>query len=148
MKRTAWVSRSVVLAFFAAACGDGPTEPEDIDFAPSLGVDLSQMTRTDAGVYIQTLTPGSGDRQLTPANHYSMDYILWLTDGTQLDRGTVRTEVTPSFIAGWELGVQGMRVGEVRRLVVPSRLGYGEEGFGQVPPNSVLVFQVSLAALR
>ena len=148
MKRNAWVECLAVLPFFAAACGESPTEPEDVTFAPSLGIDLSQMTRTESGVYIQTVTPGTGDRQLTPANHYSMDYTLWLADGTRLDQGTVRTEITPSFILGWEIGVQGMRVGEVRKLVIPSQLGYGEDGLGAVPPNAVLVFEVSLAALR
>lgn len=148
MRRTAWGSCAAALALLVASCGEGPTEPGDVSFAASLEIDLSQMTRTDTGVYIQTVTPGTGERRLTPANHYSMDYILWLPDGTRLDQGTVRTEVTPSFIPGWEIGVQGMRVGEVRKLVIPSRLAYGEAGLGAVPPNSVLVFQVSLAALR
>lgn len=148
MRKTARGGCVAVFAFFATSCGEGPTEPADVTFAASLEIDLAQMTRTDAGVYVQTVTPGTGDRRLTPANHYSMDYVLWLPDGTRLDQGTVRTEITPSFIPGWEIGVQGMRVGEVRKLVVPSRLGYGEDGFGQVPPNSVLVFLVSLAALR
>ena len=49
MRRTAWGSYSAALAFLAASCGEGPTEPGDVTFAASLEIDLSQMTRTDTG---------------------------------------------------------------------------------------------------
>jgi peptidylprolyl isomerase len=52
-------------------------------------------------------------------------------------------------IKGWDEGVVGMRVGGRRRLVIPSRLAYGERGAGGViAPNETLIFVVDLLELR
>jgi len=52
-------------------------------------------------------------------------------------------------IAGWDQGVAGMRIGGLRKLTIPSRLGYGAAGYpGLIPANATLVFEVELLSLR
>lgn len=51
---------------------------------------------------------------------------------------------TGRVIKGWDIGLMGMRVGGVRRLFVPARLGYGERQVGAIPPNADLQFEIAL----
>ncbi|KAJ6339293.1 hypothetical protein OIU77_007288 [Salix suchowensis] len=52
-------------------------------------------------------------------------------------------------IKGWDVGVNGMRVGDKRRFTIPPSMGYGERGAGgKIPPNSWLVFDVELVNVR
>jgi len=51
-------------------------------------------------------------------------------------------------IKGWDVGVQGMKVGGKRTLIVPADMGYGAGGAGPIPPNATLVFEVELLDVR
>ncbi len=92
----------------------------------------------------------------------AVHYTGWLFDakandfhGKQFDSS--RTRGTPfkfplgagRVIKGWDRGVQGMKVGGQRTLIIPAKLGYGERGAGGViPPNSVLIFDVELIGIE
>jgi FKBP-type peptidyl-prolyl cis-trans isomerase FkpA len=133
----------VVLLVIAAACGDSgsPTEPEDVIFASTLSIDLTRMTKLPSGVYIQTTTPGSGTAQITATSNWALNYKFWLPDGRLLDEGGLTRQQGP-FIEGFEIGILGLKVEEVRKIVIPSRLGYGPDDLGSIPGNSVLVYEV------
>jgi FKBP-type peptidyl-prolyl cis-trans isomerase FkpA len=107
-------------------------------------------TTTASGLVIEELTVGSG-ALAAAGQRVTVHYTGWLTDGTKFDSSKDRSEpfVFPlggrRVIAGWDEGVQGMRVGGVRKLTIPPALGYGARGAGGViPPNATLVFEVEL----
>lgn len=144
---------AVVVAAGVVACGDdanpfGPN-PEDVEFAAALGVDLSQMVRLPSGTYIQDLAVGIGDTVVS-GDSISVHYEGWLADGTKfdssLDRGTpfvFTVGVTP-VIPGWQEGIPGMIEGGLRKLVIPAAQAYRASGQGPIPGNAVLVFDVEL----
>ena len=78
-------------------------------------------------------------------------YVGKLLDGQQFDSSRSRRDPLDfalgagDVIKGLDQGVQGMRVGGVRKLTIPAELAYGEHGCGGViPPNATLVFDVEL----
>ena len=94
----------------------------------------------------------------TPGAHVRVHYTGWLyEDGAatqQFDSSRSRGEPfafplgAGRVIEGWDQGVAGMRVGGLRRLVIPSDLGYGAYGAGGViPPNATLLFEVELVGV-
>ena len=78
----------------------------------------------------------------------AMSYVGTLeADGSRFDAGTNFrfTLGAGDVIKGWDRGIVGMRVGGRRKLVVPSKLGYGKKGSGpEIPPNATLLFDVTL----
>ncbi len=52
-----------------------------------------------------------------------------------------------TVIQGWDQGVLGMRVGGLRRLVIPPSLAYGSQSTGSIPPNSTLIFEIELLGI-
>jgi FKBP-type peptidyl-prolyl cis-trans isomerase FkpA len=105
---------------------------------------------TATGLMIEDLTVGTGEFA-SAGQKVTVHYTGWLTDGTKFDSSKDRNDpfVFPlgkrNVIAGWDEGVQGMRVGGVRKLTIPPALGYGARGAGGViPPNATLVFEVEL----
>jgi FKBP-type peptidyl-prolyl cis-trans isomerase FkpA len=86
----------------------------------------------------------------------TVNYTGWLYlpdapqhHGTQFDSSVGRKPFTfrlgsGGVIPGWDQGVDGMKVGGKRTLVIPASLGYGADGAGPIPPNANLIFDVEL----
>lgn len=142
------------LALVAAACGDNddPTEPVYSDpatavYAPSLGVNLATMTRSERGLYTQDRTVGTG-AVATTSSTVTVNYTGSLPTGRQFDAGTSQFPLD-RVVPGFREGIAGMRVGGERLLVMPPALGYGDNppSGSRIPPNSVLVFTVRLVSI-
>jgi FKBP-type peptidyl-prolyl cis-trans isomerase FkpA len=54
----------------------------------------------------------------------------------------------PNMIAGWNSGLQGMKVGGKRLLIIPPSFGYGAQAYGPIPANSTLIFEIELLKVR
>lgn len=123
------------------ACGPTPTAPGQ--FAPYSQTDLRAGSGTEAS---------TGDT-------VGVLYTLWLYDSSKPDGKGLQLETSGTspfsfqlgahaVIAGWERGVPGMRVGGLRRLVVPPDLAYGDTRSGIVPANATLVFDIELVSVQ
>lgn len=148
---------TAILVTGVAACGGSSTEPEldprDITYAPQLEIDFSRMTRTASGLFYEDVTAGAG-AEARAGNVVRVNYSGWLPNGTLFDANTDPANPLEFLlgagvvIPGWDEGVAGMRVGGVRKLVIPPALGYGNRAVGPIPANSVLIFEVRLIGIQ
>lgn len=116
-------------------------------FTPSLNIHLDSMSRRADGLYVQDLVVGSGG-VATLGRTVVVRYTGWLPDGKQFDAGEITVTLgSNKTIRAWEEGLLGMRVGGKRRLISPANLAYGNTATGEIPPNSVLVFEMELQSV-
>ena len=119
---------------------------------PPLGVDAETFT-TERGVQVIIIEKGSDEDPTQAGDSVSMNYTGWLTaDGTMFDSSHNRCEEftfllgSGQVIQGWDEGILGMSPGDVRRLIIPAELAYGEQDRTGIPANSSLTFDVELIA--
>ncbi|MFJ3045720.1 FKBP-type peptidyl-prolyl cis-trans isomerase [Herbaspirillum chlorophenolicum] len=118
---------------------------------------MSTVT-TASGLQYEEITAGSGD-EAKAGSHVTVHYTGWLQNadgsaGSKFDSSKDRNDPfafplgAGHVIKGWDEGVQGMKIGGVRKLIIPADLGYGARGAGGViPPNATLIFEVELLAV-
>ncbi|MCL2282031.1 MAG: FKBP-type peptidyl-prolyl cis-trans isomerase [Fibromonadales bacterium] len=104
-------------------------------------------------VDIKVIKEGSGEpvkkRQLVQVH-----YTGWLADSTKFDSSRDRDEPLQfmlgagQVIMGWDIGIEGMKIGEVRSLKIPAALAYGANAVGPIPANSDLLFEVELVSAQ
>lgn len=140
---------SLTIALAIVGCGDSPFQViEELTFDPSLGIDLAAMERLPSGVYRQDILVGTG-LEVVDASVPTVFFEGWLANGTKFGEGSFAFVVgTGSVIPGFELGVFGMRVGGVRRIIIPPALGYADQEQEAIPAGSVLIFEVTLDSLE
>lgn len=102
---------------------------------------------------MQILKEGSGDTVSAIGDTLVVAYTGYFVDGTVFDSSVGRSDFEFSLgagqvIAGWDLGLVGMKVGEERRLVLPPEFAYGQNAVGPIPANSTLVFDVRLIEIK
>jgi FKBP-type peptidyl-prolyl cis-trans isomerase FkpA len=145
--RSTHIISALILALVAASCGGDDSSPA----SPSANVPYSQ---TDLRV-------GTG-AEATAGRGITVNYTGWLYEagaaenkGRQFD-SSLSPGRTPfgftlgagNVIRGWDQGVVGMRVGGLRRLVIPPALAYGAQGRPpDIPPNATLIFDIELLSV-
>jgi len=117
---------------------------------PSL---TSNAVTTASGLQYEELQVGTGATAKS-GDSVTVNYTGWLTNGTKFDSSIDRGQTfdftigAGNVITGWDEGVQGMKVGGTRLLVIPPTLGYGSAAQGSIPANSTLIFEVQLVAIK
>jgi len=113
---------------------------------------MSEQQRS-SGLIVEELTVGDG-AAATAGQTVTVHYTGWLTDGEKFDSSKDRDDPfqfalgAGRVIKGWDEGVEGMKVGGTRKLIIPLTLAYGTRGAGGViPPNATLVFEVELLSI-
>ncbi len=109
---------------------------------------------TDSGLRYQIIQKGTGE-QAQKNKGVSVHYKGMLVNGTVFDSSYKRKDPIDftlgigQVIAGWDEGIQLLKVGDKARFVIPSHLAYGSQGAGGViPPNAILIFDVELMAVK
>lgn len=154
MSRSLPAALLLLLCLTLAAC-QRPADDASAPDAPALdGEVISELQVT-------TLREGDGPA-IASGQQAIVHYTGWLYaperedgKGTQFDSSHPRGQPfefplgAGRVIRGWDIGVEGMQVGELRRLVIPADMAYGSRGAGGViPPNAVLLFEVELLEIR
>ena len=175
MKALQSLSACAFLVFFAAC---GPRGEQAEEAAPDAAAPADETASTspeaataaaDPDAEAIEIEPGLTMRILKEGNGESAEsgqtavvhYTGWLYDENAADRRGEKFDSSVdrgqhfefplgagAVIAGWDRGVEGMKIGEVRELTIAPELAYGERGAGGViPPGATLVFEVELADL-
>lgn len=124
-------------------------EPETLQYADSLHIDVTRMTRTPSGLLYLDRHIGSGPIA-EKGREVSVGYIGSLADGRIFDQSRPGDPIAfvlgeGEVISGWDEGIAGMKVGGRRLLVIRPSLAYGNASPGAgIPPNATLVFEVTL----
>jgi hypothetical protein len=128
----------------------GVTDAGMVDTMPS-PTDSHWVPLGSAGLKTWDVVTGTGT-PVTSGQHIVVFYTGWLaSNGTKFD--SRRSPAAPadfsltSLIQGWKQGIVGMKPGGIRRLLVPSALGYGAAGSPpNIPANADLVFEIKLVS--
>jgi FKBP-type peptidyl-prolyl cis-trans isomerase len=133
----------------AVGCSRAPEELTST-FKPAVGTPLPPgPTKLE----IEDVSVGKG-REAKAGDTVHVQYTGTLTNGKKFDSSYDHggdpfkfTIGKGQVIKGWDQGVPGMKVGGKRKLRIPSDLGYGTSGSGEIPPNAGLVFDIELVSI-
>lgn len=142
---------SLVVACVVAVGGCSSNHKTLLYEAPD-GTKMEPMNFKGIAMTIEDLKVGTGDeakRKSIVTVHY---HGTLAEDGKVFDstRGGEPAEFPLNrLIPGWQVGVPGMKVGGIRRLMIPPQMAYGADGEGDViPPNATLVFTIELVGVK
>jgi len=111
------------------------------------------IVTTPSGLKYVDLAPGSG-ATIKTGDQVTVNYVGKFTDGTVFDASSRHggtfdyVQGVTSLIPGWTEGTSTMKPGGKRKLIIPPNLGYGLDGNEAIPPNSTLIFEIEVIAVK
>jgi peptidylprolyl isomerase len=149
---------ALLLGLLVAACGPATPQEAETDTADSTNEEADSSEEgtetgsrvTESGLEYIEVEAGTGARA-QPGDQVTVHYTGTLEDGTEFD-SSAGGEPIPfvlgegRVIPGWDEGIALMNVGGKAQLIIPPELGYGAEGFGPIPPDATLYFDVELVS--
>ncbi len=113
-----------------------------IDYAIENNLNL---LRLESGLYIMLIQEGIGPK-LRWGEKVRVEYIGTYLDGREFDstyrRGKSFVTSVGAAIPGWNEALRKLQSGAKAKIILPSRLGYGDKEYAGIPPNSILVFDL------
>ena len=149
MTRNEWIAVAVSMTLLAFLFYGGAFMGL---FTTTDNITTDMSTATSTGVEITDVQKGTGDIAAV-GDTVSVQYKGAFTDGKVFDSSYDRGEPIKftlgvnQVIRGWDEGINGMRVGGKRHLVISPDYGYGPSAYGPIPANSTLIFDVELVGV-
>lgn len=159
MKKLAIFSTLLAATLLFAACSAPTSDVELSNLQPQRQTQketimaLENLPTAITELKTEDIVVGTGDVASEGAE-VTVHYTGYLLDGTMFqsskDSGRPFTFILGlgEVIPGWEVGVQGMKVGGTRRLYLPPEMAYGPRAVGNIPANSALIFDVELLGVQ
>jgi FKBP-type peptidyl-prolyl cis-trans isomerase len=151
MIKRSWISQFLLIGLFLPLTALVSCEADDKKGDKK---DDTGTVTTDSGLKYQDTKVGDG-KEAKKGDKVEVHYTGWLTSGQKFDSSVDRGEPfsftlgARQVILGWDEGVAGMKVGGKRKLRIPYKLAYGEEGRPpKIPPKADLIFEVELLKIK
>jgi len=145
------IASLLVLGVLAAGCAPADDKTKEGD-KPKDDKNEKVIT-TNSGLKYVDLKEGTGERA-REGDSVEVHYTGWLKDGFKFDSSVGKDPLPVTIgksrvIKGWTEGLQGMRVGGKRKLIIPPELGYGKRGYPPaIPPDAELTFELELVRIK
>ena len=152
-----------MVSAWLGSCKKSETPACNLSSPPSVVAPASEITAVDNYINANSLTAtqhssglfynitagtASGNKP-GQCSAVTINYRGMLTNGTVFDQTTTpATFYLYDLIAGWRIGLPLITAGQSIRLYIPPSLGYGSQQAGSVPPNSILIFDISLQSIQ
>jgi FKBP-type peptidyl-prolyl cis-trans isomerase FkpA len=154
MQKAIWIVLLAVLGLASCTGNRSPVDPlkqaakDDSIIQAYVKQHHITATKDPSGLYYQVLKQGTGTNA-TESSTVKVTYEGKLADGSEFDKSEKPIEFPlTNVIPGWTKGIPLVKQGGKILLLIPSKLGYGDQEAGAIPANSVLVFTVDVLGVK
>jgi peptidylprolyl isomerase len=149
---------AIAVAVISASLGEFPPVREAVssndDKKGPTSVDDSKATKSNSGLKYVDIKEGTGP-EAKVGSSVQVHYTGWLESGEKFDSSLDSGKPFPvtigksAVIKGWTEGLQGMKAGGKRKLIIPAELGYGAQGYPpRIPGGATLIFEVEVLEVK